>query len=270
MKNLKLTSVFLFILAFSTVYINGCGDDSTTNNNNQGGGGGWHPTLNINPGQQFVYTTDSLTPAGVPITKRVSSVNTILAEVTYPPTNGQLCHPVTGVTYDSTTNPPTQTPEGYWIRYDQASGKYYQYGIRQLINISQPGSWDVVGDFDAARGSSYFIGDIDYTVTLPVVGTVQFTGPLNGKIADSTTIMTTGNPPMPISCYRIEISTTVSGTSSLGPVSATVILDYYLGYASPTGIVELKLRPTIISLNGVPVPAVTQPGFDRVLFSHTP
>lgn len=263
MKKIKFLGLAAFTTLSAALFTIGCGDDSGIINNNSTG---WHPNLTFSPGQVFVYTVDSLTPTGVPIRKRVSSRNTLQAQTTY---QGELCYPVLGVTYDSSTTPPTPIPEPpYWIRYDQTTGKYYQWGIRQLINITQPGSWDTVGNFDVGRGTSYFIGSINYTITIPGIGTVNFTGPLNGKIADSTTIQTTGNGES-IPCYRIELTASISGMISAGTVSTEIIFDYYLGYASPTGIVELKLRPFSFTVAGIPN-LVPQPGFDRKLYSHTP
>jgi hypothetical protein len=262
MKKISLT----VIISLSLIFIfQSCSDDVTnTNNGGTTGGGGWHPTLNFQVGQQFVYTLDSLTPSGVPVRKRTRSTNTINAQINYPP-GGPLCYPVTGLTFDTATG--QTTPEAYWFRYDQTEGKYYQYGIRQLINISQPASWDVVANFDAARGTSYFIGDIDYTITVPGIGTVRFTGPLNGKVADSTTITTTGAPVHSVSCYRIEMTASISGSTIAGTVTANVIIDYYLGWNDPVGLVELKLRPFSFTVAGIPGIA-PQPGFDRKLYTH--
>ncbi|MFI5211355.1 MAG: hypothetical protein ACHQIH_00595, partial [Ignavibacteria bacterium] len=234
------------------------GDDST----GPAATNGWHPNLTFAPNQQFKYSNDSLLAGGSgSIRKRNSSTSIIQAQTTY---QGELCYPVTGITYDTVTQQTTPEPP-YWFRYDQASGKFYQYGIRQLINITQPGSWDLVGDFDAIRGSSYFIGDINFTAVVPGLGNVTFTGPLNGVIADSTTITTTGTPPQTIPCYKISMTATISGT---GGITASIVLDYYLGYAAPTGIVELKLNPFSFFIGGTPV--LPQPGFDRKLYTHTP
>lgn len=259
MKKIKFAASFFVILA-SVFYI-GCGDSGVVTPPT---GSGWHPNLVFNVNQQFVYSTDSLPPSGPAIHKRTRTTSTIQAQVTY---QGELCYPVTGSTFDTATNITTPEPP-YWIRYDQATGKYYQFGIKQLININQTATWDLVGDFDAARGTSYDIGDVNYTITLPPpYGNINFTGPLTGKI-DSTTITTTGNPPQTIPCYKISMTASVSGSTPLGTVTATIILDYYLGYSAPTGIVELKLSPFSFYLGTTAL--LPQPGFDRKLYSHTP
>src|SRR5258706_12507676 len=106
------------------------------------------------------------------------------------PMGGQLCYPVGGNSVD-TAHGMSLTPEIYYVRYD--AGKFYQYGVRNLINPGQPLTWDIVGDFTVSRGSSYHIADISYSYTVPGFGTVPFTGPLNGKIADSLYILQTSN-----------------------------------------------------------------------------
>jgi hypothetical protein len=267
MNKLKTLTTLLFSCIIAAILIPACGEDSAPNNGGTGGGGGWHPNLNFSQGQIFVYSNDSLHAQGGGHTfTGVRTTSTIQAQTTY---QGQQCYPVTGVNYDSTP-PPTTTPDlPYWIRYDQSSGKLYQYGIQQLINPGLPGSWDVVGDFDVARGTEYNIASINYTVLIPGIGNVTFTGPLKGKIADSTTIQTTRTPPETIPCYRIELTASVTASGNIG---ATVIIDYYIGYGTPpngvTGIVELKLRP--FSFNVAGTPFIYEPGHDRKLYSHTP
>jgi len=264
MKNKKLIFKLLFLIFASLIVLYpGCGED-TINNNGGTGSGGWHPNLTFLVGQNIVYTNDSITPSGATIRTRRGTNMTINAQTTI---GGQLCYPFIGSTRDTATN--QTTPEAYYFRYDQTEGKYYQYGIRKLINPTQPDSWDLVGDFDLARGTSYLVGNINYTITIPGVGTVTFNGPLNGKIADSTTITSTGTPPQSISCYRIEMTASISGTSPLGQVSANIIMDYYLGYSTPTGIVEIKIRPFSFTVAGIPGVA-PQPGYDRKIYRHTP
>lgn len=263
MKKLKFLVVIAAALITTLLFLS-CSDDSTT----PGTTNGWHPNLTFSPGQVFVYTNDSLLAGGSGhIWTKVKTTSTLQAQTTY---QGQSCYPVTGVNYDTTTAQNTLDLP-YWIRYDQSSGKFYQYGIQQLINPGTSGSWDLVGNFDAARGTSYDIATVNYPITITGYGTVNFTGPLKGKIADSTTIQTTANPPQPIKCYRIELTAEISGSPSAGvTITATIIVNYYLGYEAPTGLVELKSDPFGFKVNGVPVPALNQPGFDRKLFSHTP
>ncbi len=256
------------ILAFSLSFLFlSCSDDVTNSGNGgTGTGSGWHPNLNFTPGQVFVYTNDSLHPGGSGHTwTGVKTTSTLLPQTTY---MGELCYPVTGVNYDTGTG--LSTPDlPYWIRYDQNSGKFYQYGIQQLISPGSAGSWDLVGNFDAARGTSYLIANVSYPIPLPPpYGTINFTGPLNGKIADSTAITSGTNQSIP--CYRIEMTASIAGSFSGLPIASTITVDYYLGWSSPTGLVEIKLKPFGFTVQGIPVAALNQPGFDRKLYSHTP
>jgi hypothetical protein len=184
------------------------------------------------------------------------------AQTTY---QGKTAYLVTSTNFDTNTSQTTVIP--YYISYDQATGKYYQYGITALINPTQPPAWDIVGDFDVQRGNSYAISTINYTVNIPPLGNVTFSGPLTGRIADSTTISTTGNG-QSISCYRIEMNAAISGVVGAVTITASIYVDYYLGYSSPTGIVELKLRPFSFMTGATPI--LNEPGFDRKLYSHNP
>ena len=253
-----LSSAFITLLFIYS----GCGEDSTTNNNGTTGGG-YHPTLNFTVGQIFVYTTDTLWPNGTVVRKRWKTSHTVLAQT---PIGGQNCYPFSGTTFDTTTN---QTiPELYYVRYDQSAGKYYQYGLQQLINPGAPLKWDVVADFDAARGTNYNIATINYSVPVPGFGNVPFSGPLTGKI-DSTTIQSTNNPSETVPCYHVEMLADVSGTVGGITLTAKIYVDYYIGCVNPIGLVELKSRPFNIIIQGNPNP-VQFGGYDRKLKTHTP
>lgn len=263
MKKLKYVSLSLFVLIFTAVLTVGCGDDSTVTPNNPSGGG-YHPAMNLTEGQTFVYSNDSLISSGGQMWTGVRTTDILQAQTTV---DGKVCFPVFSTNFDSTNSQTSNTT--FYIAYSQSEGIFYQYGLSTIINPSQPLKWDPVGNFDVARGTSYKVADINYTVTLPVIGTVTFTGPLDGKVADSTTITTTGPLPQVIPCYKIELVASVSGTTVGGPASATINVDYYIGYGSPTGIVEVKLKPFSFTVAGIPNVA-PQPGYDRKLYSHTP
>ncbi len=255
----------LCIFAFLMALI-GCGSDTTTNTTT--GGGGWPPTFTYSPGGKFVYTTDSLTPSGVPIRLNRTSADTVQPETLF---SGQRCYPFRGATHDVPTNQTTL--DLYYVRYDPA-GYYYQYGIKRLIDTNLTPSWDLIGDFTKARGTTYDVGNIDYSVIVAVYGLLHFTGTLKGSIVDSTSIQTTAPSPQTIYCYRIELHASVSAPASGSQLAADVYLDYYVGYTAaaypnnPVGLVELKSRPFSFTFAGTPV--LPEPGFDRKLFSYTP
>jgi len=265
MKKLKfLLSLAVSVIIGAALFTSGCGDDSGVVNNNTAG---YHPNLVFTTGQTLVLSNDSLHETGGGHTwTGVRTTDVIQAQTTFPPTGGRLCNPVISTNFDSSTSQTATIP--YYISYDQSTGKYYQYGIGNLINPTQTPTWDVVGDFDVQRGNQYGITTINYTVNLgPPFGSVTFTGPLNGRIADSTSIVQSSNG-QSIACYRIELNAVITGIVAAQTITASIFIDYYLGYASPTGLVELKLRPFSFMIGATPV--LNEPGFDRRLYSHTP
>jgi|GEM_PF-1278973 len=263
MKQTKyLVSILSLMVILSVSLLNGCGTDDTSTSSNSAGG--WPPTFTFKTGATFVYSTDSLLAAGGSLpTHRIST--DMVQNLTV--ISGQNCYPFLGTTVDSNTQ--QSTPDLYYVRYDPA-GYYYQYGIKRLIDTNQSPTWDLIGDFTKTRKTTYTIGNINYTISLPGYGSVIFTGPLTGQIADSTTITTTGPTAQTIYCYRIEMNANVSGTYSGQPVDASIFLDYYVGYTvaasnNPVGLVELRSRP--FAFNFAHVPVIYEPGFDRKLFS---
>lgn len=264
MKNIKYTALALFIVVSCAFISVGCGDDSTTTPNPPGSGGGYHPAINFTVGQSFVYSNDSILPAGGHVWTGVRSTDLVQAQTTV---EGKLCYPVFSTNFDSSNSQTTNAT--YFLSYTQSEGIFYQYGLSTLINPSQAPTWDPVGNFDAARGSSYNVSTVNYTTTITGIGTVTFTGPLTGKVADSTTITTTGPVPKVVPCYKIELTATVSGAIPGGTASAVINVDYYIGYGSPTGIVEINLKPFSFTVAGIPNVA-PQPGYDHKLYSYTP
>lgn len=265
MKQLKQFTPIIFVFAVLLfTFIAGCGgDDSPVTPS----ASGWPPDITMRPGQQLVYTNDSISSDGTHHWTKRGSFDVVGAQITF---GGQLCYPVGGNTIDS-LHSNTPTPEIFYVRYD--AGKFYQYGIRNLINPGQPLTWDVVGDFTVSRGTSYHIADISYTYSLPGFPSANFTGPLSGKIADSTTIKTTSIGES-IYCYRVELNATVSAVVSGVTIAGNIFVDYYIGYTdashptNPAGLVELNAKPFSFTLNGTP--SIPEPGYDRKLYSHNP
>jgi len=274
MKQIKTKISFLLIsFAIMSAFFASCGgDDSTTGTTS----GGWPPAFNFKTGQTFVYNNDSIAnPNGVQQIIHTAKLSTdiVQAQTTI---GGQLCYPFLGSTVDTIIGPPSTVPDVYNVYYDP-TGRYYHYGIRQLINPSQPATWDLIGDFSVARGTSYTIGTISYSVPLPPpYNNILFSGPLSGVIKneDSTTILTKSGET--IYCYKIEMSANISGSYNSLPVTATIFLDYYVGYTTsqfptnPAGLVRLNLKPFTFSVSGIAVPALSEPGYDRYLKSHNP
>lgn len=263
MKKFKYVTLALFVLIFSAVLTVGCGDDTTTTPNNPSGGG-YHPAINFSVGQTFIYSNDSLLPAGGNVWTGVRTTDIIQAQTTV---DGKLCYPVFSTSFDSTNSQTSNVT--FFLSYSQSEGIFYQYGLGQIINPSQTATWDPVGNFDVARGTSYNVSTVNYTTNIPGLGTVTFTGPLTGKLADSTTITTTGPIPSIVPCYKVELTASVSGSTPLGTATTTITVDYYIGYGSPTGMVQTKLYPFSFTVGGIPN-LFPQPGYDHKLYSHNP
>jgi hypothetical protein len=262
--NKKLLSVLTcaVLLAGCIVY-SGCSNDSPTSTPSSA-----PPTITMKPGSTFIFTYDSLTTTQT-IRLRRASYDIILAQTTVA---GQLCYPIFSTTHDSVTLATAH--DTTYVRYDNSAGKFYQYGIQKLINpMFQNATWDLVADFSVPQGQSWLVGNINYSVVLGGQ-TYTFTGPLNAKVAEQTTIQTTGSPSKSVNCYRIELHAAVTGnTTPPGPlpVTADIYVDYYIGYASsatnPSGLVEVKLRPFSFLVGGLPL--VAEPGDDRKLWDFT-
>jgi hypothetical protein len=242
MKNLKLTSVFLFILTLSLLYTTGCGDDSTTNNNNQGG---TPPTLNMKVGSLYGFTNDSLDTNGTTIRPtRLRTIQNYVAQGTF---FGQPdAFHIHSETKDTVIN-ITVASSDFYVRYD--GGKFYQYGLKRIIDSTQAPTWDLVADFNVATGTQWDIG----TITT-VLGGFSVQTVIKGKVAENTPF-TTNNTGQSINNYRIEIT---GEASTLGFPIGTVYVDYYIGYAdpstNPSGLVRLRFRPVWLKL---PPPANT-------------
>ncbi len=217
----------------------------------------------MKPGSTFIFTYDSLTSS------QTIRLNRRSHDVIWPLTTlaGQLCYPIYSITTDTVAY--TTTYDTLYVRYDSSAGKYYQYGIQKFINpMLQNATWDLVADFSVSMGTIWTVGQVNYNVTIGS-NTYTFTGPLTAKVAEQTSIQTTGSPSKSVNCYRIELHASVSSGSS--NVTADIYVDYYLGYSSsatnPAGIVEVKIRPFSFLLSGQPFYA--EPGDDRKLYDFT-
>lgn len=251
MKKIKFFS--FLILAAAMVYVYGCGDDAV--NNNTGGTGGTVPTLNMQVGALYVFNVDSLPNSGNPINTRLKSYNTYLAQGTY---FGQSnAFQILTETRDTVANISLGT-DTFYVRYD--GGKFYQYGMLQIISPSISPSWDLVADFNVAQGTTF-----DIALGVPIVlGSITAEANIRGKIAADTTFNTAGWGNVGINCYRSEIVADIL-VSTL-PVGK-VYVDYYIGDAdpatNPSGMVRVKLRPfTILTF--------TQAGLDQYLLRKLP
>ncbi len=270
MKNRKLFLIFLMMISFTLAFFTGC-DDSGIEPKTEVGAG-FIPTMRITQGSRYIYTNDSLINNNGSITTQRTNIityDTVRAPITLA---SQLCFPITSTSRNTITLQTTR--DTAYVRYDSTAGKVNQYGVQQFINPLQPPTWDVVADFALARGTAWTIGTINSTINIPGFGSVTFTGPLTGKVADSTIVNTTATPSVAIHCYRIELNANISGTVLGQTMTASIFIDYYLGYYStqfpnnPSGIIRITFRP--FSFNVASTPVLYQSGLDRILQTYTP
>jgi len=255
-------------LIFSLILFN-CGDSSTSSNNSNSNY--IHPSIPLKVGNTYTYTNDSIPNGGNPILLPIKSYDTIKAAFNF---SGKYGYQI----FDRSKNTITNTQVAFdtiYLSYDSTNYKLYQFGVQKFINPALPAQWDLIGDFSQPVGQPYNIGSVDYTVNIPTLGSIEFTGPLTAKIAIDTTITTTNNiTPKTVKCVRIELSANISGNAPpplSETITASIVFDDFIGYASgtnPCGIVAIRLRPFNFTTSGLTL--VKEPGFDRFLSDWTP
>jgi hypothetical protein len=245
----KLSKFYLLasILSAGIFIYAGCGSDSTTPVTPT-----TYPTITMTSNSVYKFTNDSLDQSGASHHTTILTKDIFLAQTTIA---GKTCFPINDIAFD-TLNGIMVRADTIYLSYDASAGKFYQYGVIKMIDSTKPPTWDLVADFSVAAGTPWTIVTNDSII----YHGVHLTTTITAKVAETTTFPTTANPPVTISCYRIEIAAAIF---AIGQPFGTVYFDYYLGYAStasnPSGIVRLKLRP--VNLSGI----VMSDGFDRIL-----
>lgn len=234
MNKLKFFSIFL--LAAAMVYVWGCGDNSTTGTP---GTGGTAPTLNMTVGSIYSFSVDSLPTSGGVTHTSLQSYNTFLAQGRFHDKDNAF--KILTETRDTATNSSLGT-DTFYVCYE--GGKFYQWGMLQLISPSITASWDLVADFNVSQGTTFNIA-----TGVPINIIPNTTANITGRIAVDTTFNTAGWGNIGINCYRSEIVADIL-LSSL-PIGK-VYVDYYIGDADPTtnpsGMVRVKLRPVNLTV----------------------
>lgn len=233
MNKLKLISAFLILTA--AVFYSGCGDDSGIVDPAANA-----PTINMKVGSFYVFNIDSLATSGTVQGTRLKTSHTFLNQGTY---FGQSnVFQIKAETKDSTIL-PVLASDTFYVRYD--GGKFYQYGVIQLIDPAQTPTWDLVADFTVSQGTQWTIAS---NISI-VIGPVTATATIKGKITGEETFVTHGYGSKTINCFRSEITADISVSGF--PVG-TVYVDYYIGDSdpatNPAGMVRLKLRPVNLTL----------------------
>jgi len=240
----KIKIFTFFVLTAAMVWVWGCGDDSTTGPSTPGG---TPPTINMKVGAIYTFNIDSLGISGSVMKTSLKTINTYLSQGTF--FNQPNAFQIYTETRDTNTN-TTLATDTFFVRYD--GGKFYQYGMLQLISPTIPASWDLVADFTLSQGTTF---DIANNVPINIGTITGATANITGKIAVDTTFNTYGWGNIGVNCYRSEIVADILFSGfSLGKV----YVDYYIGDAdpsgNPSGMVRVKLRPvslTVYSQSGV-------------------
>lgn len=270
MKTKKLLLIAFLLAVFISALYDGCTNETT---GPPAEVPGFKPTIRLKLYSTYQYTNDTILPSG--LHQRKPGIITNDTIKTFSNFNGKNAFGI----FSHTIGQPSVI---YYVSYDSTAGLYYQWGITNLINPSQSPSWDVAANFAASRSSNWVIGQINDTLTfsIPSIGTitVPFSGPLTGKVADSTIVVTTSAVPDTIHCYRIEYNANISGTTVINLVtitfSASIYVEYYIGYYSPqfpnnpSGLVELRLNPFNITTSPTLI-TIQEGGYDRILQSYT-
>ncbi len=247
MNKLKFFSALL-IAALSFAYL-GCGDDATTNNNG-GNTGGTPPTINMTAGAFYKFNVDSIQTSGSITRTRYKTWHTYLTPITYQGKSNVF--PIKIETRDSIIPVPLAV-DTFYVCYE--NGKFYQFGVLQLVSPSFPATWDLVADFTVSMGTVWTIGqNVPFSIP-PLSGTATITG----KIAVDTTFKTFGWGERNVNSYRAEIvADLMVATISVGKI----YVDYFIGDSDPTtnpaGLVRLRLRPINLTV-------YTAAGFEQTI-----
>ena len=226
----------VFLIFTAALFYSGCGSDTTTNNNTTGG---TPPAINMKVGAFYTFNIDSIQTNGNITGTRLKTSHTYLSEGTYFGQPNSFA--VRSVTKDSTIAIPLAI-DTFYVRYD--GGKFYQYGVLQMISPSFPASWDLVADFTVSSGTQWTIATgVPFTI-----GVLTGTANITGKIAVDTTFHTFGYGQKSVNAYRSEIVAELFvSTFSVGKI----YVDYFIGDSDPAtnppGLVRLRLNPINIT-----------------------
>ena len=222
MSKIKFLALFLFTVAITAVLAIGCSEDTTTNNQ-----GGNPPNINMQAGAIDTFSVDSIQTNGNVVGTRFKTIHRYLNPITFQGKSNVF--PVRAVTQDSLTSIPLVI-DTFYVCYE--AGKFYQWGIIQLLDPNVTPTWDLIADYTVAFGTQW-------TIAAGVVtqfGTVN----IKSKVAVDTTFKTNGWGERDVNAYRSEITADIANIPF-------VYVDYFIGDAdpstNPSGLVRLRLRP---------------------------
>lgn len=233
MKKFRILTLLLFAAIFAALLLTSCGEDTTTSGNN--GTPSTLPNINMKVGSVYTFTVDSIQTNGSITPTRIKTIHTYLSQGTF--FDSSNVFQVRVLTEDSVTHIPI-AQDTFYVRYE--SGKFYQYGVIQMLDPSITATWDLIADFNVSQGTQWTIAS---NVTIHL-GSTTFTANIKSKVAADTSFSTYGWGNVNVHSYRAEVTADIFlGGTPIG----TVYVDYFIGDdnppSNPPGLVRLRLRP---------------------------
>ena len=238
MKTKNLLIIPVIISAMLAASFTGCGDSGTTQVTTPEGP---KPNIEFRPGSRFIYHYSTISQGGQQHDTTWRTTDVVQNQTTY---QNMSCYPIVSTTEDTVSHLPIAT-QTFYVTYDNATYKFYQYGVKKIFDPTQTATWDLVADFSQPLGASISI----FTLT-NLLGNPNLSADVSSRVMKDTVINTFNPPGTGVNCYKVAIIGDVKlATVSIG----NVYLDYYIGYtppsapSNPSGRISIKLYPVNIS-----------------------
>lgn len=256
MKTKNLLIIPVIISAMLAISLTGC-DDSGTSPETPAEGP--KPNIEFRPGSRFIYHYSTISQNGQQHDTTWLTTDVVQNQTMYA---GWTCYPIVSTTMDTSTNPPLPIAnQTFYVTYDNATYKFYQYGVKKIFDPSQMATWDLVADFSQPIGASIHILTLD-----SLLGNPNLSADVSSRVVKDTVINTYNPPGIGVNCYKVAIIGDVKlATVTIG----NVYLDYYIGYtppsspSNPSGRISIKLYP--VNISGYPA----ADGVNQKLYSFT-
>lgn len=236
----KLIPILFLLTAFAAFLLVGCDDSG---NAPTGGTTGGNPNIQLKAGSIFYYNTDTISQSGAVFQTGWLTKDSIQSETSY---NGKNGFPIHSVTRDTVLGGALIQDQTLYVSYDSQTGQLYQWGVKQLFDPGQTGSWDLLADF-SKMGTDVSL----FTIT-NLFGQSFLSANVSSNVKYDTTITTTGSA-INVHCYKVAV---VADIIASGMSIGKAYLDYFVGYtpssntSNPSGRIRIKLYP--VSISGFP------------------
>lgn len=248
----KLIPILFLLTAFAAFLLVGCDDSGNTPT---GGTTGGNPNIQLKAGSVFYYNTDTITVNGTIHPTSWLTKDSVQSETSY---NGKTCFPIHSVTRDTSIGPipPVIQDQTLYISYDSQTGQLNQWGVKQLFDPNQTGSWDLLADF-SKMGTDVSL----FTIT-NLFNQTFLSANVSSKVIATDTVFTTVGSGVGVKCYKVAV---IADVMAAGQSIGKVYLDYFVGYtpssntSNPSGRIRVKLYPINLP------PAYSGSGLDQKL-----